>query len=197
MKPRTSDTHPLQIASLDTPGGGRRYALTASLGLGPELGFGGVGMSWLVQTAMAGYSKGWFGGELYVGIPMRPVRVEGQGGTAELSASPIGLTMNVSSPSGTVVPLVGIGPGLVLVRSQGVAADPGYQTGESSQARGAFFVRAGLAWQMANTLRLRLGTALVVARPVRIRFGGDEVAEWGSPRLMSAAAVEFLLPGDA
>ncbi len=179
-----------------TPRRGRHYALTAAAGFGPELGWGGVGTSWLGQAALGGYSRGWLGGELYLSIALRPVQVEGEGGTAELSISPLGLTMNLSPPSGTVVPLVGIGPGLVLVRSEGVSAEPGYQTSESSQARGALFMRAGLGWQMMDHLRLRFDTAFVLARPVRIRFGGRDVAEWGTPRLMAAAALELLVPGD-
>jgi hypothetical protein len=105
--------------------------------------------------------------------------------------------MNLSPPSGSIAPLLGIGPGLVLVRSEGVGADSGYETSESSQARGALFIRAGLGWQMMEYLRLRVDTAVVLARPVRIRFGGQDVAQWGTPRLMAAVALELLVPGDA
>jgi hypothetical protein len=156
-----------------------------------------VGMSWLGQAALGGYSRGWLGGELYFGMAPRPVTVTGNGGTAELSFSPIGLTLNLSPPTGVFVPLVGIGPGLVLVHSEGVRSDAGYETSDSSQARGALFVRAGVGWQMMEYLRLRLDTAVVLARPVRIRFGGQDVAQWGTPRLMAWAALELLVPGDA
>jgi len=179
-----------------TRGRGRPYALTAAAGLGPELGWGGVGTSWLGQAALGGHSRGWLGGELYLSTPLRPARVEAEGGTAELSISPLGLSLTLSPPAGAITPLVGIGPGLVLVRSEGVRADAGYETSESSQVRGALFLRAGLGWQVLEYLRLRFDMAVVLARPVRIRFSGQEVARWGTPRLMAATALELLVPGD-
>jgi hypothetical protein len=175
----------------------RQYALTAAAGFGPEFGFGGVGTSWLAQAALGGYSRGWFGGELYLSIPTHPVRVEDEGEISEHSVSPLGLTVNVSPPTGTFVPLVGLGPGLVLVRSEGVSAAPGNEVSESSQARGALFLRLGLGWQVVKYLRLRLDAAVVLARPVRIRYAEQEVARWGSPRFMGAAALELLLPDGA
>lgn len=119
-------------------------------------------------------------------------QVEGDEGSAALHVS-VGLVELAWTGGSRLEPVLGAGGGVAWLLTSG---DPA--SGFAAQSDGSVVplgvLRAGLGWQLSDTLRAALDARVgATANRVAVRFDTREVAEWGRPLVLLSAGVEVRL----
>lgn len=118
--------------------------------------------------------------------------VSGSEGSAAVHMS-LGLLELAWTGGARLEPVLGAGAGVAWLITSGDAA-AGFQAQSDASLVPMGVLRAGLAWQLSDTLRAALdGRVGATASRVRVRFDSREVAEWGRPLVLLSAGIEVRL----
>ncbi|MCB9588246.1 MAG: hypothetical protein H6718_22755 [Polyangiaceae bacterium] len=119
-------------------------------------------------------------------------QLSGSEGSASVHMS-LGL-LELAWTGGTrLEPVLGAGAGVAWLITSG---DPsaGFEAQSDAGVVPVGLLRAGLGWQLSDTLRAALdGRVGATASRVRVRFDSREVAEWGRPLVLLSAGIEVRL----
>ncbi|MEZ4371328.1 MAG: hypothetical protein R3B07_10910 [Polyangiaceae bacterium] len=118
--------------------------------------------------------------------------VSGSEGSAAVHMS-LGLLEIAWTGGARLEPVLGAGAGVAWLITSGDAA-AGFQAQSDASLVPIGLLRAGLGWQLSDTLRAALDARVgAAAGRVRVRFDSREVAEWGRPLVLLSAGIEVRL----
>ncbi len=189
--PRTPSLPPADSGRQQSPlGNGSELRLvgvvagSASPGGVPADGHLGLGLS-------LDFSPHWSASGLVL-TPSVFSQLDGNEGSAVIHMS-LGL-LELAWTGGTrLEPVLGAGAGVAWLITEGEAAS-GFQAQADGGLVGLGALRAGLGWQLSDSVRAALdGRVGVTTSRVAVRFDNREVAEWGRPLLLLSAGVEVRL----